>query len=98
MNKEIENKRLLEILDKKDYQALINDVEDKCYWELQLMDGWNRYLVGRLDTSIEYKAIGYFLEGKMYMECYYSLFEYMERLIKKSSSNILKDTVICGLN
>lgn len=45
------------------------------------------------DLEIYSEGINYLSDGKIYMECYSEFFQYINKMIRKSSSNPLKDTV-----
>ena len=45
------------------------------------------------DLEIYSEGIHYLSDGKIHMECYSELFQYINKVIRKSSKNPLKDTV-----
>lgn len=89
--------KLIQLPDNQTYDELINNVECKYYKYLQPMKDHTWYLVDNLDTNVHFKALGFFLEGKAYIECYRNLLDYMLNLIKHSTDNPLKGALVAEI-
>lgn len=99
LGKEINEKdELFELIDSKDYEKMIKAAEDNEFYQWQSTQSFNYYLCGDLSHKVDYKAICFYILGKTYLECYNDFFVYITKLIKKTSDNPLKDTVIIGLD
>ena len=94
---EIEGLKDLKKLKGKSYDELIEISNEKNCFFFQMLKG-NRFCnnVGYLASSATAYAdvITYISDGKIYMECYYQMFDYIRNLIMNSSSNPIKSAVV----
>lgn len=98
LNEKSDNKdKLLELLDCEDYDELLNLSELNKYYNWHSIQNFNYSLCGDLRHRVDYKLFGYYFVGKAYMECYNDFFNFIQRLVRKTSDNPLKDTIIVGL-
>lgn len=94
---EIEGLKDLKKLKGKSYDELIEISNEKNCFFFQMLKG-NRFCnnVGYLASSATAYAdvITYISDGKIYMECYYQMFDYIRNLIMNSSTNPIKSAAV----
>ena len=94
---EIEGLQDLKKLKGKTYNELIEVSNEKSCFFFQMLEG-NRYCnpVGYLaeGETVYADVITYISEGKIYMECFNGMFDYIRRLIINSSTNPIKTAVV----
>lgn len=84
----------LNFLKNLDEENILNMLrnEELCYFHYMNFDVMKSdYLA--YDLEIYSEGINYLSDGQIKMECYSELFQYINKMIRKSSSNPLKDTV-----
>lgn len=94
---EVEGLKDLKKIKGKSYDELIKISNDKSCFYFQMLEG-NRVCndVGYLaDGETAYAdVVTYISDGKIYMECYYQMFDYIRELIIKSSTNPIKTAAV----
>lgn len=84
----------LKLKELSQYDEIVELAKTKSYCNFQELSGIYSINYGfRSYFSAEVKSILFFMEGKAYLECYDSLFKYIEVLIKKSSNYTLSNMV-----
>lgn len=95
--KELKSLKNLEELKGKSYEELIKISNEKSNYFFQRLEG-NRFCndVSYLtDGDIAYAdVISYISDGKIYMECYHDIFDYIRKLIIKSSKNPIRTAAV----
>lgn len=80
-----------------DYMKWINESRMlSCLWYGESTIVSSLYCSGKLCMGVD--GVDYLVEGKAIMECYNSLFTYIHNMIRKTSVNPLKDTVVVLLD
>lgn len=92
---EVMSDELKQLLQSADYEKMMIVAREKRYAEFQTLEQWHGYLLKDLDVWSE--TIVFYYGDKAYLECYYNLFRYMGQLIRRASTNTLKDTVVIAL-
>ena len=90
--------KLLELIDTRDYEHIMGEIHATTYFDLFETDGSIGYVLEDLDTRVYFKGLCYFTEGKAWLECYYELCVYLGNLIRRSTDNPLKGSVIIHIN
>ena len=93
---EIRNE-VMEALESKNLDKIFELTAKRRYFEIQDCSGISYFGSDLRGVKIGYRGFLYFIEGKAYMECYYSLFSYMLNMLKLSSKNPLKGAVMPDL-